>query len=284
MKLGFLTGFSEDIVKFAGDGPFECLEIGIPEECIGTSSEAGVAREKMKSLLDQHGIIIASFQVPMPSIRTSKEELQDYLADLSQIIYVANFMSNAVLTGAGPRGYDPEKSLADNVAMFKEVYSPIAELLTQKGAKMGFENWPAGRPFSDNASLAATPESWEAMFSAVDAEALGLEFDPSHLVWQWVDPYQATRDFAKKTHMVHLKDTEINNDRLSKVGTQGSAWWRYRLPGFGCLDWWKFFAILNEEGYKGNAVIEHEDPVFSGERHLEGLTISGNYLRRLICE
>jgi len=282
MKLGFLAGFSEDIVKFAGDGPFECLEVGIPEECVGDSSEAGVAREKMKALLDKHEIVIASFQVPMPSIRTSKEELQEYLANLSQIIDVANFMGGAVLTGAGPRGYDPSKNLADNVAMFKEVYAPIAELLTQKGAKMGFENWPAGSPFSDNASLAATPESWEAMFSAVDAESLGLEFDPSHLVWQWVDPYQAARDFAKKIHMVHLKDTEINNSRLSKVGTHGSGWWRYRLPGFGCLDWWKFFAILNEESYKGNAVIEHEDPVFSGERHLEGLTISGCYLRQLI--
>ena len=84
--------------------------------------------------------------------------------------------------------------------------------------------------------------------------------------------------------LVHLKDTEINDDRLSKVGTHGRGWWRYRLPGFGCLDWWKFFAILNEENYIGNAVIEHEDPVFSGERHLEGLTISGHYLRRLICE
>ncbi|MBM3242149.1 sugar phosphate isomerase/epimerase [Candidatus Poribacteria bacterium] len=282
MKLGFLAGFSEDIVKFAGDGPFECLEVGIPGEWVGDSSAAGVAREKAKALLDKHGIIIASFQVPMPSIRTSKEELQEQLARLSQIIDVASFMGGAVLTGAGPRGYDPSKNLANNVAMFKEVYAPIAELLTKKGAKMGFENWPAGRPFSDNASLAATPESWEAMFAAVDAESLGLEFDPSHLIWQWVDPYQAARDFAKKIKMVHLKDTEINNDRLSKVGTQGGGWWRYRLPGFGCLDWWKFFAILNEEGYKGNAVIEHEDPVFSGERHLEGLTISGRYLRQLI--
>lgn len=285
MKLGFLTGFSEDIVQFAGDGTFECLEIsGPPEEWIGDTDEAHAAREKAKALLDKNGLIVASFMTGWPSIRTPQLELKEQLENLSLVMDVANFMGGAVLTGAGPRGYDPSKSLSENAAMFKAVYDPVAELCAEKGIKIGFENWPAGRPFSDDASLAATPESWAAMFEALDSEYIGLEFDPSHLVWQWVDPYKAVREFAPKIHMVHLKDTEINDERLGVVGTQGSGWWRYRLPGFGCLDWWEFFAILNEVGYKGNAVIEHEDPVFSGDRHREGLTISGGYLQQMIFD
>ena len=283
MKLGFLTGYSDDIVKFAGEGPFDCLEIsGPPGEWVGDSDAACTAREKAKSVLDANGIVVASFMMGWPSIRSTADELKEQLEQLAAVMDVANFMGDVVLTGAGPRGFDPSKNLKENAAMFKEVYTPVDELATEKGVKIGFENWPAGRPLSDNASLAATPESWEAMFEAVDSEFIGLEFDPSHLMWQWVDPYEAARKFAAKINMVHLKDTEINEERLSFVGTQGGGWWRYRLPGYGRLDWEKFLGLLKELGYTGNAVIEHEDPVFSGERHREGLMVSGTYLRAII--
>jgi len=283
MKLGFLTGYSEDIVNFAGKGPFDCLEIsGPPGEWIGDSDEACAAKEKAKSVLDANSVIVASFMMGWPSIQSTAEELKGQLEQLAQVMDVANFMGGAVLTGAGPMGFDPAKSLKENTAMFKAVYTPVAELAAEKGVKIGFENWPAGRPFGHNASLAATPESWELMFEAVDSEFIGLEFDPSHLMWQWVDPYEAVKKFVDKINMVHLKDTEIDKNRLSFVGTHGGGWWRYRLPGYGRFDWEKFFAILKESGYTGNCVIEHEDPVFSGERHREGLIVSGAYLRAII--
>jgi len=198
------------------------------------------------------------------------------------IMDVCKDLGGAVYTGAGPSGYDTSKSLQDNVSIYKEVYSHVAELAEQKGVKVAFENWPGGKPFGEGANLPITPYAWELMFNALPSDYIGLEFDPSHLMWQWIDPYKAVRDFAKHIFMVHLKDTQIFYDRLAKVGNHGSGWWTYRLPGFGELNWHKFFTVLYEFGYKGNMVIEHEDPIFSGDRRNEGFIIGGNYLRKVL--
>ena len=286
MKLGFLTEYSEEIVKFAGDDPsFECLEIsGPPREWLGDTDEACAARENAKSVLEENGIIVASFLGGCPSIRTSKDELEGQLERLSKVMDVCIDMGGAVLTGAGPMGYDPSISLEENVKRYKEVYSPVAELAAEKGVKIGFENWPGGTPYGDGGSLAVTPAAWGLMFDAVQSDEIGLEFDPSHLIWQGIDPLVAVKDFVDHINMAHAKDTEIFKDRLNKTGAFYRGWWRYRLPGFAEFDWEKFFAILHEDGYDGNVVIEHEDPVFSGNRRLEGFHRCGKFLSKCILE
>jgi len=281
MKLGFLTPFSMDVVKFASEGPFDCLELGgVPKEWLGNTDEAHKAREQAKGLLKQYNIFNASILSPLPSIRTSKEDLKKRLADMAAIMDVCKDMGGAVYTGAGPSGYDITKSLEDNVAAYKEVFSPVSDLAAEKGIRIGFENWPGGHPFGDGANLPITPRAWELMFKILPSDFIGLEFDPSHLMWQWIDPYQAAKDFSKHMFMVHLKDTEIFYENLRKVGNHGRGWWTYRLPGFGELNWHKFFTILYEAGYNGNMVIEHEDPVFDRERRNEGFMLSGNFLRK----
>jgi sugar phosphate isomerase/epimerase len=283
MKLGFLTPFSKDIVEFAGKGPFECLEIGgAPKEWLGDTDEAKKAREEAKKILKDNNIIVASIMSPLPSLRTPKNEMKSKLESMGAIMDVCKDMGNAVYTSAGPSGYDTSKSLQDNVAVYKEVYSPVSELAAKKGIKIAFENWPGGRVFGEGANLPVTPHAWELMFNALPAEFIGLEFDPSHLMWQWIDPYQAAKDFSKHIFMVHLKDTEIFYDRLERVGNHGNGWWTYRLPGFGELDWHEFFTTIYEAGYDGNMVIEHEDPIFDGPRRREGFTLGGNFLRKVL--
>lgn len=282
MKLGFLTGFSEEVVKFASEGPFDCLEIHPPKEWIGDTDEAHKARERAKEVLKKHNIFIASIMAPIPSLRTPKEEMKARLDSMGAIMDICKEMGNAVYTSAGPSGFNASKSLEDNVAVYKEVFSPVADLAAEKGVMIGFENWPGGRPFGEGANLPITPQAWELMFKALPSEFIGLEFDPSHLMWQWIDPYQAAKDFARYMKMVHLKDTEIFYDRLKRVGNHGRGWWTYRLPGFGELNWHEFFTILYESGYKGNMVIEHEDPVFDGPRRNEGFILGGNYLRKVM--
>jgi sugar phosphate isomerase/epimerase len=284
MKLGFLAPFSEEIVKLASDGPFDCLELNLSEEWLGNTDEAIKAREEAKELLKKYNVFVASIMAPMPSLRTPKEEMEGQLANMAAAMDVCNDMGGAVYTGAGPSGYDISKSLADNVAVYKEVYTPIGELAAEKGVQIAFENWPGRRAFGDGANLPITPQAWEAMFSALPAEFIGLEFDPSHLMWQWIDPYQAARDFSDHIFMVHLKDTEIFYDRLERVGNHARGWWTYRLPGFGELDWHEFFTILYEAGYTGNAVIEHEDPIFSGDRRNEGFLLGGSFLRKVLLD
>jgi len=282
MKLGFLESYSEANVKLASDGPFDCLEIRAPRELLGDTDEAHKAREEAKKLLKESNVFIASIMASMPSLRMSKEEMKGQLENMAAVMDLCVDMGGAVYTGAGPSGYDISKSLADNVATYKEVYSPVGELAAEKGVQVAFENWPGRRAFGDGANLPITPQAWELMFEALPAEFIGLEFDPSHLMWQWIDPYQAAKDFMDHIFMVHLKDTEIFYERLERVGNHARGWWTYRLPGFGELDWHRFFCILYEAGYTGNMVIEHEDPIFSGDRRNEGFLLCGSFLRKIL--
>ena len=282
MKLGFLAPYSEEIVQLAAEGPFDCLELNLPQQWVGDTDEACRARDEAKELLKKSNVFVASIMAPMPSLRTSKEDMKGQLEKMAAVMDVCKEMGGAVYTGAGPSGYDISKSLPDNVAVYKEVYAPIAELAAEKGVKVAFENWPGRRAFGDGANLPITPQAWEMMFDALPAEFIGLEFDPSHLMWQWIDPYQAAKDFVDHIFILHLKDTEIFYDRLERVGNHARGWWTYRLPGFGELDWHEFFTILYEAGYKGNMVIEHEDPVFSGDRRKEGFLICGSFLRKVL--
>ena len=204
MKLGFLESYSEKTVKLAADGPFDCLEVRIPKEWLGNTDEALKAREAAKKLLKENNIFIASIMAPFPSLQTPKDELKSQLENMAAVMDVCNDMGGAVYTGAGPGGYDINKSLADNVAVYKEVYSPVAELAAEKKVRIGFENWPGRRAFGDGANLPITPQAWELMFEALPAEFIGLEFDPSHLMWQDIDPYQAAKDFVGHFNMGHL--------------------------------------------------------------------------------
>ncbi|MBM3214980.1 sugar phosphate isomerase/epimerase [Candidatus Poribacteria bacterium] len=281
MKLGFLTPFSEDALKLAKKGPFQCLEIGGSAGWIDQPEQ----RKQAKALLNQYGLFAASFMVLGPSIRTTKDQLVGEVERMGKLMDMAIEFGGAVLTGAAPMGYDPSKSLADNVAMFKEVYSPIADVAEKKGVKIAFENWPGGRgPFGDGGNLTVTPESIEMMLAAVPSKQIGLEFDPSHFIWQDVDVMAAARQFIDRIHIIHAKDTEIFEDRLAWRGKWGRGWWTYRLPGFAKFDWHGFFALLYELGFDGNVVIEHEDGRFDGPRRPLGFLLSGDFLKKALMD
>lgn len=281
MKLGFLTPFSEDALKIAKQGPFQCLEIGGANGWVDQPDQ----RKQALALLDKYGIFAASFMVLGPSIRTPKDQIPAETERMGRLMDMANEFGGAVLTGAAPMGYDPSKNLGANVALFKEVYSPIADVAEKKGVKIAFENWPGGRgPFGDNGNLTVTPESIAMMLDAVPSDNIGLEFDPSHFLWQSIDPMAAARQFVKRIHILHLKDTEVNETALAWKGRWGHGWWRYRLPGFAKFDWHGFFALLHELGWDGNGVIEHEDGSFDGERRPLGFLLSGDYLKKAMMD
>jgi len=119
---------------------------------------------------------------------------------------------------------------------------------------MGWENYPCDTNF------ATVPGAWQKIFDLVPSNRLGLEFDPSHLVRQYIDDIQAAWDFKERILSVHAKDTEIIEPVLQKVGIHGKGWWRYRIPGQGLIDWPKFINVLLEANYSGGLAVEHEDP------------------------
>jgi sugar phosphate isomerase/epimerase len=128
---------------------------------------------------------------------------------------------------------------------------------------------------------AISPYLWKIMFQKIDSSSFGLTYDPSHLIWQFMDPYTPIVDFKEKIFHIHAKDTEILPQVLKEKGTLTDfSWWRHRLPGWGSIDWRKILSLLVEIRYSGAIVIEHEDQVFSGslEDVCAGLRNAKNHL------
>ena len=104
-----------------------------------------------------------------------------------------------------------------------------------------------------------------ALFDRLDSDKIGLCYDPSHLVWQMIDPYENIFKYKDKIFHVHAKDTHVDREKLNLYGTlQNSKWWMHRLPGLGDLDWNRIVDSLYQVGYDKTICIEHEDPVWSG--------------------
>jgi sugar phosphate isomerase/epimerase len=175
---------------------------------------------------------------------------------------------------------DQAKALAD---VFNTVYLPVCDRLD---LLTGWENFPTGVNF------ATVPAAWNKVFEQVPSPRLGLEFDPSHLVRQFIDPYQAAWDVRTRIHAFHAKDTEITEPILQQVGINGHGWWRYRIPGQGRLDWPRMFTVLLQIGFHGGVAVEHEDefwdrphtadqPDFPQERK-DGFLLASRFLRQYL--
>jgi len=153
--------------------------------------------------------------------------------------------------------------VGENLRIFTEVYGPLAAYAAERGVRIAFETAGRGGP---EGNIAHSPEVWDAMFEAVPSPALGLSFDPSHLVWLHVPNIpDVIRAYGPRIYHVDGKDTEILYGRLARQGILGSGWWRYRLPGLGDLDWRAIFSALRDAGYDGVVAIENEDPLCPGK-------------------
>ena len=230
-------------------------------------------------MLEENGIEISAIALYNPGY----QEPRDRIERLSAYIELCGELGVEVITAmtGGVEG----GTLDENLDYFEEIFVEVAPRAENAGIKIGFENWPGLQgvfPPVNTGNFGFTPEAWEKMFDRVDSPALGLEFDPSHLVWQGIDWAGALQDFASRIHHAHAKDTEILEDKLQEGGFFSAGWWRYRLPGYGRVDWHKFTSLLKENGYDGAICIEHEDPVFSGERWNEGLEKGHDFLRPMI--
>ena len=93
---------------------------------------------------------------------------------------------------------------------------------------------------------------------------MGLNFDPSHLIWQHIDYVRCVREFGARIVHFHAKDTRIDADRLYAVGNLGLGWHTAKLPGLGDVQWGPLFSALTDAGYRGPVCIEVEDRAYEG--------------------
>jgi sugar phosphate isomerase/epimerase len=184
-------------------------------------------------------------------------------------------------------GRDTSRNGDENIAIYKDVFTPIAAHAESKGVRLAFENWPR-----NGTMLAITPELWDGMFNAVPSSAIGLCYDPSHFYWLGIEPIQPIWDFQDRIYYAHAKDTEMLAAGQNYYGiygrqlssTEERSWWRYRLPGYGAVDWIRYLDTLYQIGYDGILSVEHEDPVWeeTPEKALRGLQLAQQFLQPLL--
>jgi sugar phosphate isomerase/epimerase len=163
-------------------------------------------------------------------------------------------------------GRDHTRNIEDNWALVEERWPSIVKHAEQAGVRIGIENcpmlfsndeWPGGK------NLAISPKLWRRLFERFGT-TLGLNYDPSHLVWQFMDPVRPIYDFPDRLYHVHAKDVRILRHKLQECGILDFGWNVPKLPGLGDVDWSAFFAALTEVRYSGPVCIEVEDRAYEG--------------------
>jgi sugar phosphate isomerase/epimerase len=155
--------------------------------------------------------------------------------------------------------------------------------------KVGIENcpmlftrdeWPGGK------NLAGSPAIWSRMFEDIPSDHFGLNYDPSHLVFQHMDYLTPLKTFSDKLFHLHAKDVRVDQDQLDQLGILAypNLYHTPKLPGIGDVDWGKYFSILTDTGYRGPICVEVEDRAY--EESLETRTLalkqSHDYLRNFL--
>ena len=109
-------------------------------------------------------------------------------------------------------GRDQTKTVEENLEIVREVWPPIIRLAEEKKVKIAIENcpmlfgtdqWPGGQ------NLMTTPVIWKKVFEILDSDYLGINYDPSHFVWQMMDYIRPIYEFKDKIFHVHYKDIKI---------------------------------------------------------------------------
>lgn len=173
----------------------------------------------------------------------------------------------------------PSNHLTETVGLFAEVFGPLAGYASERGVRIALETAPRG---GGHGNVAHSPHLWDRIFDAVPSPALGLSFDPSHLVWLHVpDIPGVIRAYGDRIVHFDGKDTEVLPTELARQGILGAGWWRYRLPGNGDLDWRRIAGALRDIGYDGPISIENEDAHHPG---LDGVARAARHLRRCLME
>ena len=173
------------------------------------------------------------------------------------------------------------------IGMFEAVWPEIIAHAEAEGIKVAIENcpmlftldeWPGGQ------NMAISPAVWREMFRRLPSPNFGLNFDPSHLVWQHIDMVRAIREFGSRFFHVHAKDLKIHADRLYEEGVMGLGWSIPKIPGLGDVNWGAFFSELSDVGYRGPVCIEVEDRAFEVDlaARQHSLRLSRRYLEAYI--
>ncbi|HET7421121.1 MAG TPA: sugar phosphate isomerase/epimerase [Candidatus Dormibacteraeota bacterium] len=301
MKLGLLTAAFPDltleqVAMWAHDNGFEALEIACWPSSGGERRRyAGVSHidverfdpNAVRAMLARHHLEISALAYYPNNLDPDAAVRREVNDHLRRVIEAARRLGVGVVGTFV--GRDQHRSVADNLDEFQRVWPPLVRFAREHDVRVAIENcpmlfsadeWPGGR------NLAYSPAIWRRMFEIIPDDNFGLNLDPSHLVWQFIDYLRVVRDFAPRIFHVHAKDMEVDRDGLYEQGVMsaGVGWQVPRLPGLGEVRWDRFISALYAAGYDWVVSVEHEDRKFEGSVELvqRGFIVARNTLRPLI--
>ncbi len=302
MQLGFVTAILpeltlQEILTFASAEGYKCVEVmcwpigkaerryaGITHLDVNSFTDRTI--EETRQLMDQHGVSISSLGYYPNPLTSDTTERDNYAEHIRKVIQASARLGIGRMTTF--IGRDHQKTIEANWAAFKNVWKPLIQFAEDHQVKIGIENcpmlfspdeWPGGK------NLAFAPEIWRRMFETIPSPNFGLNYDPSHLVWQQIDYVRGLYEFRDRIVHVHAKDDKTLPDRLYERGTLGLGWHIPKLPGYGDVNWSRFFSALTDIEYRGPVCVEVEDRAFeySLEGRKQALRQSYQYLKQFVC-
>ena len=300
MKLGFLTApFPDtslmDVADWASSVGFETLEIacwpvskGPTRRYAGTThidvanTSKAESGEIVSQMADRNLGISGLGYYPNP-LHPDAAHRETVIDHLKKVIFTAGQMGVPVVNTFC--GGDASKHVDDNWEMALKVWPDVVRFARDHGVKLTFENcpmifsydeWPGGH------NIAYSPYIWRRII-AEWGDTVGLNYDPSHLVWLMIDQARFIAEFGPSIFHMQAKDVMIDRDGLYERGTfsSGIGWQIPRMPGLGEVDWSVVFSSLYRAGYDGPIIIEHEDRQFEGTDELvkRGFLLARDILR-----
>ncbi|MFD2523677.1 sugar phosphate isomerase/epimerase family protein [Emticicia soli] len=304
LKLGFVSAILADfgfehVIDFAAKNDFSCIEMMCwPKDNGDARRYAGVTHINVDNLDDKHIKYIKDYAherhitisglgyYPNPlDPDTAKAEF--YIEHIKKVIRACNKLGVPVMNTF--IGRDPKKNIKDNLETFKKVWKPIIETAEQEGIKIGIENcpmfftndeWPGGK------NLAISPAVWDVMFETFPTPLFGLNYDPSHMIFQMMDEIKPIYQYKDRLHHIHIKDVKVYKDKLDRVGILGNPleYHSPKLPGLGDVNWRGFFTALTDVRYRGPVVIEVEDKAYEGsiDDVTSAILTARNYVKQFL--
>ena len=305
MKLGVVSAILdtwtyEAMMDFASDHGFDCVEAACWPQGKAERRYAGVSHidaERVledeayaKHILDyskEKNVEISSLAYYPNTMDGNPEKRNAAVSHLKNLILASHKLGVGMVTTF--IGRDQEKTVEENLELVKEVWPSIIKVAEENHVKVAIENcpmlfgadqWPGGQ------NLMTTPAVWRKVFEILDSDCLGINYDPSHFVWQMIDYIKPIYEFKDKIFHVHYKDIKVYKDRLDDCGIMAYPldYMSPKLPGLGDVDWGRYVSALSDVGYDGYTCIEVEDKAFEGtkEKIEASLVLSRKYLKQFV--
>ena len=290
----------DEVITFTSDNGFACVELMCWPMGQANRRYAGVTHIDVASLDDNEikrirnklkvkNVSISGLGYYPNALDPDKEKSDFYIDHIKKVIDAAARLDIGIMNTF--IGADPAKHDDDNFERFREIWPPIVRFAEERNVKIGIENcpmfftrdeWPSGN------NLAHSPALWRKIFETIPSKHFGLNYDPSHLLWQMMDYVKPVYEFRDRIFHVHIKDAVILWEKLNDVGILATPLQFHtpKLPGLGDINWGKFFSALYKVGYNGSACIEVEDKSFEGSLETRKISLiqSRNYLRQYVTQ